>query len=107
MRQDGDDEETIPCRHALEELRVYQVSQESWKLLNSRVQNELTLDELKSLMTRYVFTSVERRFASTITSASATANSLSSKSSLHIQAEGQRGQTMTRLMDWILSFASV
>lgn len=42
-------------------------------------------------MTHYVFTSVERRFASIITGASATANSLSSRSSLHKQvgcAEG-------------------
>ena len=48
MRQDGDDEETLQFRRALEELRVYQVSQQSWQLLNSRVQNQLTLDEVES-----------------------------------------------------------
>ena len=48
MRQDGDDEKTIPFRRALEELRIYQVSQDSWQLLNSRVQNELTSDEVQS-----------------------------------------------------------
>lgn len=48
MRQDGDDEETLQFRHALEELRVYQVSQQSWQLLNTRVQNQLTADEIES-----------------------------------------------------------
>jgi len=48
MRQDGDDEETLQFRRALEELRVYQVSQQSWQLLNTRVQNQLTLDEVES-----------------------------------------------------------
>jgi ATP-dependent DNA helicase PIF1 len=35
-------------RRALEELRVYQVSQQSWQLLNTRVQNQLTHDEVES-----------------------------------------------------------
>src|SRR3981189_361967 len=48
MRQDGDDEETLQFRRALEELRVYQVSQQSWQLLNTRVQNQLTPDEVES-----------------------------------------------------------
>jgi hypothetical protein len=48
MRQDGDDEETLEFRCALEELRVYQVSQQSWQLLSTRVQNQLTLDEIES-----------------------------------------------------------
>ena len=48
MRQDGDDEETLQFRRALEELRVYQVSQQSWQLLSTRVQNQLTLDEVDS-----------------------------------------------------------
>ncbi|KFG81452.1 ATP-dependent DNA helicase PIF1 [Metarhizium anisopliae] len=48
MRQDGDDEETLKFRRALEELRVYQVSQQSWQLLNTRVQNELTHNEVES-----------------------------------------------------------
>jgi ATP-dependent DNA helicase PIF1 len=48
MRQDGDDEETLRFRRALEELRVYQVSQQSWQLLNTRVQNQLTHDEVES-----------------------------------------------------------
>jgi ATP-dependent exoDNAse (exonuclease V) alpha subunit len=48
MRQDGDDEETLQFRRALEELRVYQVSQQSWQLLSTRVQNQLTLDEVES-----------------------------------------------------------
>jgi ATP-dependent DNA helicase PIF1 len=48
MRQDGDDEETLQFRRALEELRVYQVSQQSWQLLSTRVQNQLTLDEIES-----------------------------------------------------------
>jgi hypothetical protein len=42
------DEETPQFRRALAELRVYQVSQESWQFLSSRVQNELTPDEVKS-----------------------------------------------------------
>jgi hypothetical protein len=48
MRQDGDDEETLEFRRALEELRVYQVSQQSWQLLSTRVQNQLTRDEVES-----------------------------------------------------------
>jgi hypothetical protein len=44
MRQDGDDKETLQFRRALEELRVYQVSQQTWQLLNTRVQNQLTHD---------------------------------------------------------------
>jgi hypothetical protein len=48
MRQDGDDEETLRFRRALEELRVYQVSQQSWQLLNTRVRNQLTRDEVES-----------------------------------------------------------
>jgi hypothetical protein len=48
MRQDGDDDETLQFRRALEELRVYQVSQQSWQLLSTRVQNQLTLDEIES-----------------------------------------------------------
>jgi len=48
MRQDGDDEETLQFRRALEELRVYQVSQQSWQLLSTRVQNQLTLNEIES-----------------------------------------------------------
>ncbi|KAK9311748.1 ATP-dependent DNA helicase [Lipomyces starkeyi] len=48
MRQNGDDEETIQFRRALEELRVDQVSQQTWQLLNTRVQNQLTLDEVES-----------------------------------------------------------
>ena len=58
-------------------------------------------------MIHYVSTFVERRFGSTITGASVTANSLSSESSLSIQAKARRGQTMTRQMDWTPSFASV
>jgi hypothetical protein len=56
---------------------------------------------------RFVFTSVERRFVYITTNVSVTANSLSSESSLSIQAKARRGQTMTRQMDWTLSFASV
>lgn len=48
MRQDGDDEETLQFRRALEELRVYQVSRRSWQILNTRVQNELTITEIES-----------------------------------------------------------
>ncbi|KAK8912380.1 ATP-dependent DNA helicase pfh1 [Metarhizium anisopliae] len=48
MRQDGDDNETLQFRCALEELRVHQVSQQSWQLLSTRVQNELTPNEVES-----------------------------------------------------------
>jgi PIF1-like helicase len=48
MRQDGDDEETLQFRRTLEELRVYQVSQQSWQLLNTRVQNQLNPNEVES-----------------------------------------------------------
>jgi hypothetical protein len=47
-RQDGDDEETLGFRRVLGELRVYQVSQQSWQLLNTRVQNQLIPDEIES-----------------------------------------------------------
>ena len=43
MRQDGDEEEALGFRRALGQWRVYQVSQRSCQLLNTRVQNELTL----------------------------------------------------------------
>jgi ATP-dependent DNA helicase PIF1 len=48
MRQDSDDDETLQFRRALQESRVYQVSQQSWQLLSTRVQNQLTLDEIES-----------------------------------------------------------
>ncbi|KID81188.1 ATP-dependent DNA helicase PIF1 [Metarhizium guizhouense ARSEF 977] len=41
MRQDGDDNETLQFRRALEELRVHQVSQQSWQLLSTRAHNEV------------------------------------------------------------------
>ena len=48
MRQDGDEEEALGFRRALGQWRVYQVSQRSCQLLNTRVQNELTPDEVES-----------------------------------------------------------
>ncbi|KID96258.1 ATP-dependent DNA helicase PIF1, partial [Metarhizium majus ARSEF 297] len=48
MRQDGDDNETLQFRRALSELRVHQVSRQSWQLLSTRVQNELTPNEVES-----------------------------------------------------------
>lgn len=59
MQQFGDDEETLQFRRALEELRVYQVSQQSWRLLNTRVQNQLTPDEVESLMTLRLYFRLE------------------------------------------------
>jgi hypothetical protein len=48
MRQDGEDDETIQFCRALRELRTYEVSQQSWQLLSTRVQNRLTPVEVAS-----------------------------------------------------------
>jgi ATP-dependent DNA helicase PIF1 len=44
MRQQGEDEVSVRFRQALSELRVSQLSKESWELLCSRVANQLSPD---------------------------------------------------------------
>src|SRR3981081_1663269 len=46
MRQQGEDEISTKFRLALSELRVSQLSQESWELLCTRVANQLSPDEV-------------------------------------------------------------
>jgi hypothetical protein len=46
MRQQGEDEISTKFRKALSELRVSQPSQESWKLLCTRIANRLSPDEI-------------------------------------------------------------
>ena len=42
MRQQGEDDTSIKFRDALSQLRVGQLTKESWELLCSRVRNELS-----------------------------------------------------------------
>src|SRR5271156_2730135 len=46
MRQQGEDDVSIRFRLALSELRVSQLSKESWELLCTRVANQLSPDEV-------------------------------------------------------------
>src|SRR6202000_1816544 len=46
MRQQGEDEVSVKFRQALSELRVSQLSKESWELFCSRVANQLSPDEV-------------------------------------------------------------
>ena len=46
MRQQGEDDVSVRFRQALSELRVSQLSKESWELLCSRVANQLSPDEV-------------------------------------------------------------
>ena len=61
MRQQGEDEISTKFRLALSELRVSQLSKESWELLCTRVANELSPDEVAAFDTalRLYFTTAE------------------------------------------------
>jgi ATP-dependent exoDNAse (exonuclease V) alpha subunit len=61
MRQQGDNNTSIKFRRALSELRVSQLSEESWRLLCSRVANQLSPEEVTSFDTalRVFFTVTE------------------------------------------------
>jgi ATP-dependent DNA helicase PIF1 len=63
MRQQGTDETAIRFRRALSELRESKLSQSSWELLCTRVQNQLTLDEVDGFQSalRLYFTNEEVR----------------------------------------------
>jgi ATP-dependent DNA helicase PIF1 len=61
MRQQGEDEISTKFRLALSELRVSQLSKESWELLCTRVANQLSPDEVAAFDTalRLYFTTAE------------------------------------------------
>src|SRR5467141_950873 len=62
MRQQGEDDTSIKFRDALSQLRVGQLTKESWELLYSRVRNELSLEEVASFDTAlrlYYYTNAE------------------------------------------------
>lgn len=63
MRQQGEDETAIRFRTALSELRASRLSQSSWELLCTRVQNRLSPDEVASFQSalRLYFTNDEVR----------------------------------------------
>jgi ATP-dependent DNA helicase PIF1 len=63
MRQRGEDETTIQFRTALSELRESKLSQSSWELLCTRIQNQLVPDEVASFQSalRLYFTNDEVR----------------------------------------------
>jgi hypothetical protein len=63
MRQRGEDETAIQFRMALSELRESRLSQSSWELLCTRVQNQLLPDEVASFQSalRLYFTNDEAR----------------------------------------------
>jgi ATP-dependent DNA helicase PIF1 len=63
MRQQGEDETAIRFRTALSELRASRLSQSSWELLCTRVQNQLSPDEVASFQSalRLYFTNDEVR----------------------------------------------
>jgi ATP-dependent exoDNAse (exonuclease V) alpha subunit len=63
MWQRGEDETTIQFRMALSELRESRLSQSSWELLCTRVQNQLLPDEVASFQSalRLYFTNDEAR----------------------------------------------
>src|SRR3982074_3642472 len=63
MRQQGEDEISTKFRKALSELRVSQLSQESWELLCTRVANQLSPDEVTTFDSalRLYFTTEEVR----------------------------------------------
>jgi hypothetical protein len=101
MRQDGDDEETLQFRRALEELRVLP------SIPADLAAFEYSVESFDDALRLYFRREEVRIYNHRRGGASATANSLSSRSSLHIQVGVQKGQTMTKQMDWIPSFASV
>ena len=61
MRQQGEDDISIRFRAALSELRVGKLSKESWELLCTRVENQLSPDEVSSFdnALRLYFTKIE------------------------------------------------
>ena len=61
MRQQGEDDISTRFRLALSELRVSQLSEESWKLLCTRVANQLSPEEVAAFITslRLYFTTEE------------------------------------------------
>ena len=61
MRQQGEDEISIKFRLALSELRVSQLSKESWELLCTRIANQLSPDEVAAFdpALRLYFTTAE------------------------------------------------
>ena len=63
MRQQGEDEITVRFRTALSELRESKLSQSSWELLCTRVQNQLLPDEVDSFQSalRLYYTNEEVR----------------------------------------------
>jgi hypothetical protein len=63
MRQQGEDETAVRFRAALSELRESRLSESSWRLLCTRVQNQLLLDEVVSFGSalRLYFTNEEVR----------------------------------------------
>ena len=63
MRQQGEDEISITFRLALSELRVSQLSKESWELLCTRIANRLSPDEVATFDSalRLYFTTEEVR----------------------------------------------
>lgn len=63
MRQQGEDDVSIRFRLALNELRVSQLSKESWEILCTRVANKLSLTEVATFDTtlRLYFTTEEVR----------------------------------------------
>jgi hypothetical protein len=63
MRQQGEDETTIRFRTALGELRESKLSESSWQLLCTRVQNQLLPDEVAQFQSalRLYFTNEEVR----------------------------------------------
>jgi ATP-dependent DNA helicase PIF1 len=63
MRQQGEDETTIQFRTALSELRESKLSESSWELLCTRVQNQLLPDEVDGFQSalRLYFTNEEVR----------------------------------------------
>jgi ATP-dependent exoDNAse (exonuclease V) alpha subunit len=63
MRQQGEDETAVRFRAALSELRESRLSESSWRLLCTRVQNQLLPDEVASFTSalRLYFTNEEVR----------------------------------------------
>ena len=61
MRQQGEDDISIRFQAALSELHVGKLSKESWELLCTRVENQLSLDEVSSFdnALRLYFTKIE------------------------------------------------
>jgi ATP-dependent DNA helicase PIF1 len=61
MRQQGEDDTSIKFRDALSQLRIGQLTKESWELLCSRVRNELSPEEVASFDTalRLYYTNAE------------------------------------------------